>query len=351
MALRSLLLLIAIIGLSPANLHALGPDGQALFESNCVVCHRKGGEGSIGLPLQKAKFSALSDEYLRNTIRNGRPGRVMPAFDRLSDSQVDAIVAYLRQWSGTTSFVEAGVAAKGDAGNGGRLFTGHCANCHGEAGKGLGKGTGQSYSREREFKVIPPAVGNSGFLASVSDDMLREVITNGRKGTLMGAYGKLGLSSQDIDDIIVYLRSLPTLAQIQEEEAYEQPAPTIVWDSPYDFDTTVTNLKQALTGSNFRIFPDRYLEQGLFPDWEVNKKQLTIRYCNFNNLYEMLKTEPRLGIGLPCRITVVEQEGGQVQLIAMNMALIARLFNNEQLESYAAQMNTRQLEIMEEVTF
>jgi cytochrome c oxidase cbb3-type subunit 3 len=65
----------------------------------------------------------------------------------------------------------------------------------------------------------------------------------------------------------------------------------------------------------------------------------------------MLKTEPRLGIGLPCRITVVEQEDGQVQLIAMNMALIARLFNNEQLESYAAQMNTRQLEIMEEVTF
>ncbi|HSG60350.1 MAG TPA: c-type cytochrome, partial [Pseudomonadales bacterium] len=240
-------MLITIIGLIPVNLHALGPDGQALFEFNCVVCHRKGGEGSIGLPLQKAKFSALSDEYLRNTIRNGRPGRVMPAFDRLSDSQVDAIVAYLRHWSGTTSFVEAGVAATGDAGNGGRLFTGHCANCHGEAGKGLGKGTGQSYSREREFKVIPPAVGNSGFLASVSDDMLREVITNGREGTLMAAYGKLGLSSQDIDDIIVYLRSLPTLAQIQEEEAYEQPAPTIVWDSPYDFDTTVTNLKQALT--------------------------------------------------------------------------------------------------------
>jgi cytochrome c oxidase cbb3-type subunit 3 len=352
MSLKSLLLLIfTLITWHPAELLALGPDGQALFEANCVVCHRKSGEGSIGLPLQKSKFSILSDEYLRKTIRNGRPGRIMPAFDRLSDSQVDAIVSYLREWSGTESFKEAGVIAKGDAGNGARLFAGHCANCHGDAGHGLGKGTGKSYSREREFRVIPPAVGNPGFLASASDDMLRETITKGRKGTLMGAYGKLGLSAQDIDDIIVYLRSLPTLEDVQEEEAYEQPAPTIVWDSPYDFETTLANLKQALTGSNFRIFPDRYLEQGLFPEWEVDKKQLTVRYCNFRHLYEILKIEPRLGIALPCRISVVERDDGQVQLIAMNMALIARLFNNQQLNEHAAQLNIRQLEILEEVTF
>jgi cytochrome c oxidase cbb3-type subunit 3 len=275
----------------------------------------------------------------------------MPAFDRLSDSQVDAIVAYLRKWSGTESFVEAGVVAKGDVNNGARLFSDHCTECHGQAGKGLGKGTGQSYSRQRKFKVIPPAIGNSGFLASVSDDMLREIISNGREGTLMDAYGKLGLSPQDIDDVIVYMRSLPTLAQVQEDEAYEQPAPTIVWDSSYDFETTVANVKQALTGANFRIFPDRYLEQGLFPEWEVNTKQLTIRYCNFRHLYEILKIEPRLGIALPCTITVVENDEGQVQLIAMNMALIARLFNNEQMEKAAAELNTRQLDILEEATF
>ena len=352
MKLRGLILLVFVLAAwSPAALYALGPDGQALFEANCVVCHRKSGEGSIGLPLQKSKFSSLSDEYLKKTIRNGRPGRIMPAFDRLSDSQVDAIVAYLREWSGAAAFKETGIAAKGDVENGSRLFTGHCANCHGEQGRGLGKGTGKSFSREREFKVIPPAVGNPGFLASASDDMLRETISSGRKGTLMGAYGKLGLTAQDIDDIIVYLRSLPTLSQVQEAEAYEQPAPTIVWDSPYDFETTVSNLKQSLSGSNFRIFPDRYLEQGLFPEWELNKKQLTVRYCNFNQLYEILKIEPRLGIALPCRITVVEHDDGQVQLIAMNMALIARLFNNEQLERYAAELNTRQLDILEEVTF
>ena len=344
--------MIALAGGLLASVPVLAsPDGAALFDAHCVVCHRKGGEGSIGLPLQKSKFSAMTDDYLRKTIRHGRPGRLMPAFDRLSDSQVNAIVSYLRQWSGTQPYVGEGIIAKGDATNGGRLFAGHCANCHGVKGQGLGKGTGKSYSREREFKVIPPAVGNSGFLESASDDMLREIITHGRKGTLMGAYGKLGLSTQDIDDVIVYLRSLPTLQQEKVEEASEMPAPTIVWDSPYDFDTTVDNLKQALSGANFRIFPDRYLEQGLFPEWEVNQKQLTIRYCNFRNLYEILKVEPRVGIALPCRITVVEHDDGAVQLISMNMDLIARLFNNKQLQDFAVKLSAKQLEIMDEVTF
>lgn len=342
---------VAFICLTPISAMSAGPDGQSLFKANCVVCHRQDGAGSIGLPLQKNKFSTLSDDYLGKTIRHGRPGRVMPAFDALSDSQVDAIIAYLRQWSATQSFDHPVVSTKGDKVNGLRLFQGHCVNCHGEAGQGLGKGTGQSYSRERDFKVIPPAIGNAGFLASASDGMLRHIITHGRKGTLMGAYGKLGLSAQDIDDVIAYLRSLPTLNGLQQADAVEAPTPSVIVDSPYDFATTVANLKQALSGSNFRIFPDRYLEQGLFPEWEVNKKQLTVRYCNFNHLYEILKIEPRLGIGLPCRITVIESEDGKVRLIAMNMLLIAKLFNNDQLQDYAKHFHSRQLEILEEVTF
>ena len=127
--------------------------------------------------------------------------------------------------------------------------------------------------------------------------------------------------------------------------------PTIFVGSPYDYKTTVDNLKQALAGYNFRIFPDRYIELGLFPEWEVNKKQITIRYCNFNELFDMLKIDPRLGIGLPCRITVIEREDGKVQLVAMNMNLISRLFNNDQLEKYAKEMSERQKEILEEVTF
>lgn len=343
--------LLILTGFPPVAVFAAGPDGKQLFDQNCVVCHRKGGQGSIGLPLRKEKFSTFTNEYIRQTIRHGRPGRVMPPFEIMSDSQVDAIVSYLREWSGQPEFKDDGFVAIGDAENGLRLFKGHCAQCHGDKGQAIGQGTGQSYSRQREFTVIPPAIGNSGFLVSVSDGMLKEIIMHGRRGTVMPAYGKLGFSEQDVEDVIIYLRSFPTLEQVEAEQGDEYPDPSIVVESPHDFDTTVENLKQALSGYNFRIFPDRYLEQSLYPEWEVNKKQLTIRYCNFNQLYDILKIEPRLGMALPCRIAVVENEEGQVHLIAMNMALIARLFNNRQLEDIAVTLNSRQLEILEEVTF
>ncbi len=327
-----------------------GPDGKVLFESTCVACHRKDGQGGIGLPLTKAKFARLSDDYLYKTIRNGRPGRIMPAFDRLSDAQVRAIVGYLRAWSGTESFNETETDITGDVTNGKKLFAGYCANCHGPEGRGLGKGTGQSYSRERDFKVVPPAVGNAGFLNAASDAMLKDIITNGRKGTLMAAFGKLGLSERDINDLVAYLRSLQTQLPPRQEEQI-MPDASITLDSPEDFDATLENLKQALSGYNFRVFPDRSLEKGLFPDWEENGRQMTIRYCNFNDLYDMLKIDPRLGVGLPCRITVVEQDDGRVQLIAMNMAVIARLFNNDQLRDYAVKMDNIQRQILEEVIF
>jgi len=329
------------------------PDGESLFESKCATCHRVGGEGSIGLPLNKNKFTYITDDYLRKTIRLGRPGRIMPAFTALSDAQLAAIISYLRQWSKTPSKADNDAKVSGDADKGKKIFAGNCSSCHGEAGQGLGKGTGQSYSRERDFKVIPPAISNQGFLASVSDHMLKVIISEGIRGTAMPAYKKMGMSEQDINDVIVYLRSMTTNSEVEtasQDAGQISPQPTLIVDSPYDFETTVKNLKQALKGYNFRVFPDRYLEQGMFPEWEVNKKQLTVRYCNFKDLYDMVKIDPRVGIGLPCRITVAENSKGKVQLIAMNMRLIAVLFNNRQLEGYAKEMSERQLEIMDEVT-
>jgi len=64
----------------------------------------------------------------------------------------------------------------------------------------------------------------------------------------------------------------------------------------------------------------------------------------------MMRVEPRLGVGLPCRITVVEQDDGAVKLIAMNLRLIAQLFNNDQLLEYAAELHAIQLEIIDDAT-
>ena len=277
----------------------------------------------------------------------------MPAFPELGDAEVDAITQYIRSWSGVAGTVYPLAAVQGDVGRGQRLFGTHCSQCHSTDGSGAGLGTGVTYSRDRSFAVMPPAITNSGFLASASDQMIKRVVMLGRPGSTMPSFLDLGLVEQDINDIVSYIRSFEqrTAALKIESDEPDSRKPSLIVDSPYDFETTVDNVKAALEGRNFLYLPDRYLEQGLGDDATMNRRQLTVRYCNFTELYRLMRIEPRLGVGLPCRITVIENDGGQVQLVAMNLQAVAALFNNAQLTAMSREMQNMQLDIIEEATF
>lgn len=306
------------------------PDGRALYQSHCAACHQFDGEGGIGLPLSSDKLEDVSDDYLRRSIRLGRPGRVMPAYQRLSDAQVDAIVRYLRERSGTQEIAFSDEPVDGDPRKGAMIYEEHCLKCHGEDGKGEGKGTGVTLSRERSFLVMPASISNPGFLAAAPDRLIQHSISVGRKSSGMPAFGRGKLSPDEIDDVVAYVRSFES-RQKPVPPLAEDERPTHLYDSPYDFETTVANVKAALSGANFRIFPDRLLEQGLIDEFSANTRQVGVRFCNFNLLYGMLKIEPRLGVVLPCRITVMERPGGEVVLAVPNLRVVSRWFNNSEL--------------------
>jgi mono/diheme cytochrome c family protein len=76
----ALSVLLLVLLLSRPVLAALS-DGALLYQRHCAVCHGVEGNGGVGVPLNLPDFLAVaSDEYLRATLREGRPGRVMPAF-------------------------------------------------------------------------------------------------------------------------------------------------------------------------------------------------------------------------------------------------------------------------------
>lgn len=325
------------------------PDGQKLYNSHCSVCHNENGMGGIGLPLNSEKIEHFPRNYLFKTIRLGREGRIMPAFSKLSDAQINAIVDHIFSWKKTTDIASFDPKPiEGNTENGQALFEQKCASCHGMDGKSEGTGTGVTLSRERKFQVVPPALNNPGFLASASDAWIKDTIKTGRPGTIMPSQVTLQLTDRNVNDVISYIRSFES-RYLSADSSEEEP-PTLVFDSPYDFVTTVTNLKQSLQGMNFRYFPDRYMELGLADDDLINKKQLSVRFCNFKKLYKMLNTEPRLGVVLPCRVTIVEQADGQVKLYTMNMKVVSRLFNNTQLNENAESMHESILELIDEAT-
>lgn len=340
----SLTLLTACLALPTAGAATAGADGSRLYHENCVACHGEGGGGGVGMPLNLPDFLAVaSDDYLRATVRNGRPGRVMPAFPRLDDTQVDAIITYLRSLSSEPAPAYAKTQLQGDAVRGKSLFTAHCTACHGAAGQG-GAGTGVTFSRPRDAPVMAPALNNRGFQAAVSDAMLKATLLRGRQGTPMPSITSLGLAESDADDLVAYLRTLHE----EVEDKVDEP-PVIQYESSYDLETTLENLKQSVIGHNFRVIREQPLEQGLVEPGKEDRRAIMLYFCDFGFLNKALAIDPRVGLFLPCRVTLLETDHG-VQVMSINPKNLSHLFNNHELDKACQRMHDLYSEIIEEAT-
>ncbi len=333
-----------------ATLNSAPPDGARLFNENCAACHGSTGEGGVGVPLSLASFQAsVDDAYLRTTIRLGRPGRVMPAFRRLHDDEVNALVAYIRSWTGNKPPKLIPAGAPGDPTRGARLFAGRCAVCHGENGQG-GQGTGVTMSRPRNQPILAPGLNNPGFLAAASDSVIKTTLVRGRAGTPMRSFLKQGLSERDINDIVAYVRSFQKLPPPASATVLKADDPDIIRVSPYGVEETVDKLKTAIAAANMRLIRVQYLDDGFVPAGQENRQQVIVYSCDFGFLNEALKVDPRIGMFLPCRVTVLKDHG-KVLVMSVNPKRLSAIFNNSELNQLCDRMYKTYVGIIEEATF
>lgn len=176
--------------------------GKMLF-AQCVACHGANGEGRAGLGprLNSENFlAAASDDYLIETITNGRTGTTMiPWGSSLRSSDITALVSYIRSWHPVDPVTLNQSPLDGDEVRGQQIFRDICASCHGKSGAGYqetANGTG---------------IGRKAFIETVSNGYLRYIIKNGKSQTQMKGFRDKGvavanLDDQQIEDVIVYLR-------------------------------------------------------------------------------------------------------------------------------------------------
>lgn len=178
--------------------------GQALF-AGCAGCHGAQGEGRIGTgpSLNSETFlAASSDQFLIDTISNGRAGTTMiPWSGSYSPEQIEGIVAYIRSMNETAPAELDESPLEGDAAAGALTYNGICAACHGRTGAGYqetANGTG---------------IGRRAFLDSATNGYLRYLIHNGKTNTMMQPFDEASrtavanLTDQEIDNVIVHLRT------------------------------------------------------------------------------------------------------------------------------------------------
>jgi cbb3-type cytochrome c oxidase subunit III len=96
--------------------HGDSTNGLTLFLRNCAGCHGMNGRGGMAPEIGNPVFQrSASDEFIVRTIRNGRIGTAMPAFQRadapaLTDQEIADLLAFLRasgQHKGKTAVAQA----------------------------------------------------------------------------------------------------------------------------------------------------------------------------------------------------------------------------------------------------
>jgi mono/diheme cytochrome c family protein len=174
-------------------------------------------------------LEAADDDTIFGIIRDGVPDTAMPAYGEtkggaLRSSEIKDLVVFIRNWEATapelptatptvaatatptmaapeaptatplpekTPTVAPPVVA-GDAAKGAELYAARCAACHGSEGQG--------------GPVAKEPLNSPEYLATHSDEEIRQTVISGIPGTAMPAYGDI-LTLDDIKDILAFFRS------------------------------------------------------------------------------------------------------------------------------------------------
>ena len=97
------------------------------------------------------------------------------------------------------------------------------------------------------------------------------------------------------------------------------------------------------------IIRTQNLEDGIFSEEKQNKNAVITYFCNFSFVNRAINIDPRVGLFLPCRITVTEHDG-VVTLRAINPRYLSRFYNNSELDAACSEMHDIYVDIMEEAT-
>ena len=120
-----------------------------LYKQNCAGCHGENGRNGAAISLANPVYIELAGETrLRNTIANGVPGKLMPAFAQsaggmLTDQQVAVLAQGIVSAMGNAQRCWPVKILRlirpllpGNAEHGLAAYAAFCARCHGAAGEG-----------------------------------------------------------------------------------------------------------------------------------------------------------------------------------------------------------------------
>jgi mono/diheme cytochrome c family protein len=177
--------------------------GRRLFLRDCAHCHGRSGDGNSPVrqtlhptPFDLTAFN-LTDSFILNVLHEGVPGSDMPAWHVSPEDDLRAVSAYTSSLGRPDQLLEndrfAAPEALQEAGR--RIYTIHCARCHGEHGNGDGKDATRYSPTPPSFRGLRPSYAAA-----------KRIIEKGVPGTAMASWPLL--TQPEIQAVTYYIRSL-----------------------------------------------------------------------------------------------------------------------------------------------
>jgi cytochrome c oxidase cbb3-type subunit III len=119
-----------------------------------------------------------------------------------------------------------------------------------------------------------------------------------------------------------------------------------MYTSAYSFDKTLENIKRAVDNNKFKLIDFSTEDKGTAAN---NTTEAKVYFCNYDLINDALAIDPRIGMFLPCQITVVNYNG-VVQAMSINPKRLSQLFNNDELDEACQVMHDTYSKILKEAT-
>lgn len=118
----------------------------------------------------------------------------------------------------------------------------------------------------------------------------------------------------------------------------------------YQFDEAVDKITMALKNVGFGILTEIDMKATLKNKLDVDRRPYKILgACNPSFANHALNLEEKLGILLPCNVTIIETEDGKVDVSIMDPAVAMSVVENSEMESLAFEVREKLVAALEHI--
>jgi len=120
--------------------------------------------------------------------------------------------------------------------------------------------------------------------------------------------------------------------------------------SPYSLSQTIERVKAAALGHNMTFIREQSLDYGLVEPARESTRGRILYFCDFGMLNDVLKVDKRVGMFLPCQVSVIDTDNGVVIVTPNPGVLRKQFFGNERLHGACELLRQTYAEILDEAT-